>query len=62
VGDNISAQQALLRDSPDVLVATPARLLAHLKAGNVKLKESVETFGGSHLASHQTNRIYLTWP
>jgi ATP-dependent RNA helicase DDX56/DBP9 len=41
--DNISAQQAQLRDRPDILVATPARLVAHLNAGNLSLKEGVET-------------------
>lgn len=50
MGDNMSAQQALLRDLPEVLVATPARLLAHLKADNIKLKDSVETLGET--ASH----------
>lgn len=45
MGDNMSAQQALLRDQPEVLIATPARLLAHLRADNIKLKDSVETLG-----------------
>ncbi|KAL4144403.1 hypothetical protein PRNP1_013536 [Phytophthora ramorum] len=42
-GQSMSAQQALLRDAPDVLVATPGRLVAHLEAGNLALKESVQT-------------------
>jgi len=45
VGDNLAAQQALLRDEPDVLIATPSRLLTHLQAGNISLKESVQTLG-----------------
>ncbi|CAN0316586.1 unnamed protein product [Ectocarpus fasciculatus] len=43
VDDNMAAQEAALRDKADVLVATPARLVAHLKAGNVELKDTVET-------------------
>ncbi|RLN60210.1 hypothetical protein BBJ28_00003713 [Nothophytophthora sp. Chile5] len=42
-GQSMSAQQALLRDAPDVLVATPGRLVAHLEAGNLTLKDSVQT-------------------
>lgn len=42
-GQSMSAQQALLRDVPDVVIATPGRLVAHLEAGNVSLKESVQT-------------------
>lgn len=45
MGDNLAAQQALLRDEPDVLIATPSRLLAHLQAGNITLRESVQTLG-----------------
>lgn len=41
VDDNMPAQQAALRDRADILVATPARLVAHLKAGNVELKDTV---------------------
>lgn len=41
VDDNMSVQQAALRDRSDILVATPARLVAHLKAGNVELKNTV---------------------
>lgn len=29
-------------DRPDILVGTPSRILAHLKAGNLVLKNSVE--------------------
>lgn len=42
-GQSMNAQQALLRDVPDVVVATPGRLVAHLEAGNLKLKDSVQT-------------------
>ncbi|CAI5719658.1 unnamed protein product [Peronospora destructor] len=42
-GQSMNAQQALLRDAPDVLVATPGRLVVHLEAGNLTLKDSVQT-------------------
>ncbi|KAL3671775.1 hypothetical protein V7S43_003684 [Phytophthora oleae] len=42
-GQSMNAQQALLRDAPDVLVSTPGRLVAHLGAGNLSLKDSVQT-------------------
>lgn len=41
VDDNMPAQQAALRDRADILVATPARLVAHLEAGNVELQDTV---------------------
>lgn len=44
VDDNMPAQQAALRDRADILVATPARLVKHLKAGNVELKETVSRY------------------
>lgn len=34
--------RSLLMDKPDVLVGTPSRVLAHLKAGNLQLKDSVQ--------------------
>ncbi|CAN0409032.1 unnamed protein product, partial [Discosporangium mesarthrocarpum] len=43
VGDNMPAQQAELRDKCDILISTPARLVAHLKTGNVELRDTVET-------------------
>ncbi|OQS04721.1 DEAD/DEAH box RNA helicase [Thraustotheca clavata] len=42
-GQSVSAQQALLRDIPDILISTPSRLVIHLEAGNVDLKSSVHT-------------------
>ncbi|KDO35547.1 hypothetical protein SPRG_18795 [Saprolegnia parasitica CBS 223.65] len=42
-GQSVSAQQALLRDVPDILISTPSRLVVHLEAGNVDLKSSVHT-------------------
>lgn len=36
-------QKAMLRDRPDVIVATPAGLLTHIRNGDVVLKESMET-------------------
>lgn len=29
-------------DNPDVVIGTPSRVLAHLKAGNMILKDSLE--------------------
>lgn len=34
-------QKALLSDKPDIVVATPSRALAHLKANNMRLKEDL---------------------
>ncbi|RHY62310.1 hypothetical protein DYB34_001397 [Aphanomyces astaci] len=42
-GQTVNAQQALLRDLPDILITTPSRLVVHLDAGNVDLKHSVHT-------------------
>lgn len=39
----LARQKATLRDRPDVLVATPAGLLGHIRAGDVDLKSSMET-------------------
>ncbi|XP_047503498.1 probable ATP-dependent RNA helicase DDX56 [Pieris napi] len=38
---NTQIQKSLLLDKPDIVVATPARALAHLKAGNMKLKDDL---------------------
>lgn len=42
---NVSAlqQEALLRDQPDIVVATPAGLVTHVRSGKLNLKKSVET-------------------
>ena len=29
-------------EKPDIVVATPSRVLAHISAGNLKLKDSLE--------------------
>lgn len=44
-GGNASTlqQEALLRDRPDVVVATPAGLVTHVRSGKLNLKKSVET-------------------
>jgi ATP-dependent RNA helicase DDX56/DBP9 len=39
----LTRQKAMLRDRPDVIVATPAGLLTHVRNGDVQLKESMET-------------------
>jgi superfamily II DNA/RNA helicase len=36
-------QEALLRDRPDVVVATPAGLVAHVRSGALDLRRTVET-------------------
>ena len=36
-------QEALLRDQPDIVVATPAGLVTHVRSGKLNLKRSVET-------------------
>jgi len=36
-------QEALLRDRPDIVVATPAGLVTHVRSGKLNLKRSVET-------------------
>lgn len=33
----------MLSERPDIVVSTPAKILTHLKAGNVNLKEGLET-------------------
>ncbi|XP_026327755.1 probable ATP-dependent RNA helicase DDX56 [Hyposmocoma kahamanoa] len=38
---DMQTQKALLLDKPDIVVATPSRALAHLKAGNMRLKQDL---------------------
>jgi ATP-dependent RNA helicase DDX56/DBP9 len=40
---DMARQKAMLRDRPDVIVATPAGLLGHIREGDVDLKSSLET-------------------
>jgi ATP-dependent RNA helicase DDX56/DBP9 len=40
---DLARQKAMLRDRPDVIVATPAGLLTHIQSGDIDLKTSVET-------------------
>lgn len=40
---SLDAQKSLLVEMPDIVVSTPSRLLQHLKAGNLSLKNSLET-------------------
>ncbi|XP_078033421.1 putative ATP-dependent RNA helicase DDX56 [Augochlora pura] len=40
---DLSAQKILLTEKPDIVVGTPGRILQHLKAGNMKLKRTLET-------------------
>uniref|UniRef100_A0A7S4ABF3 RNA helicase n=2 Tax=Pseudo-nitzschia australis TaxID=44445 RepID=A0A7S4ABF3_9STRA len=39
----LARQKAMLRDRPDVIVATPAGLLTHIRNGDINLKDSMET-------------------
>lgn len=39
----LSAQKPLLAEKPDIVVSTPSRLLLHLKANNINVKQSLET-------------------
>jgi len=38
----LSSQKPMLMDKPDIVVGTPSRFIAHLKAGNLQIKDSVE--------------------
>ncbi|CAK9824256.1 Probable ATP-dependent RNA helicase DDX56 [Anthophora retusa] len=40
---DLSAQKVLLAEKPDIVIGTPSRLLQHMKANNMKLKQSLET-------------------
>lgn len=42
-GGGALQQEALLRDRPDIVVATPAGLVTHVRSGKLNLKRSVET-------------------
>ena len=39
----LAKQEAMLRDRPDVIVSTPAGLLAHIRSGALVLKASVQS-------------------
>lgn len=39
----LAKQEAMLRDRPDVVVSTPAGLLAHIRSGTLVLKKSVQS-------------------
>lgn len=38
---DMQTQKALLSDKPDIVVATPSKALAHLKANNMRLKDDL---------------------
>ncbi|XP_023230574.1 probable ATP-dependent RNA helicase DDX56 [Centruroides sculpturatus] len=40
---DINAQKPILMEKPDIIVGTPSRVLAHLQAKNLILKDSLET-------------------
>ncbi|KAI9344785.1 P-loop containing nucleoside triphosphate hydrolase protein [Zopfochytrium polystomum] len=40
---SINNQRPLLQEGPDIIVATPSKILTHIEAGNIILKESVES-------------------
>jgi len=39
---DVNSVKSLLNERPDIVITTPTRILAHLKAKNVELKESLE--------------------
>ena len=41
--EELTRQEAMLRDNPDIVVATPTGLSTHIQSGSVDLKTSVET-------------------
>ena len=68
---DLARQKAMLRDRPDVIVATPAGLLTHIRNGDVKLKESLETlvvdeadlvlsFGKNDIFKRENNKYKCT--
>ncbi|XP_063986904.1 probable ATP-dependent RNA helicase DDX56 [Diachasmimorpha longicaudata] len=40
---DLSIHKPILAENPDIVVGTPSRILKHLKAGHLSLKESLET-------------------
>lgn len=38
---DMQAQKSQLLDKPDIVVATPSKVLAHLKANNMRLKDDL---------------------
>ncbi|XP_059157870.1 probable ATP-dependent RNA helicase DDX56 [Physella acuta] len=38
----LASQRPLLMEKPDIVVATPSRLLAHVRAGNINVKDTLE--------------------
>lgn len=38
----LSAQKPLLMEQPDIIVSTPGRVLAHLRAENIDLQQCLE--------------------
>jgi len=40
---DLARQKAMLRDQPNVIVATPTGLLTHIRNGDIKLRDSMET-------------------
>ncbi|XP_008558990.1 probable ATP-dependent RNA helicase DDX56 [Microplitis demolitor] len=40
---DLSTQKPLLAEHPDIVIGTPGRVCQHLKAGNLKLKETLDT-------------------
>ncbi|KAJ3415705.1 ATP-dependent DNA/RNA helicase [Chytridiales sp. JEL 0842] len=40
---SLNQQRPILQEKPDIIVSTPSRILAHMEAGNIDLKETLDS-------------------
>ncbi|KAJ1339679.1 hypothetical protein BSLG_005712 [Batrachochytrium salamandrivorans] len=40
---SVAGQRSILAETPDIIVATPAKIMAHIRENNLELKETVES-------------------
>lgn len=52
----LNTQKVLLAEKPDIIVSTPGRIFQHLKAGNINLKESLDT-----LVIDEADLVYIIY-